>query len=311
VFCPHDWSETRVVLDADWYAALRATQALAEAEQERKVPERQRHLVERLHTWLLSLVMRGALPPRERAQAGLLLNRLLDGDPRVRNHQWVPVAHARPYRIGKYPVPNLQYQYFIEAGGYGVAKASGNAYWSREGWTWRKTEKRGAPRFWDDTTLIAPNQPVVGVTWYEAEAYCRWLTEKLRTTSEIPVNEEVRLPREVEWEFAARGSDNRTWPWGNDWDIDRANTLEGGLQTTTPVGIYPSGISPCGAFDMAGNVWEWCADWSLEGQSRRLRGGSWSDPASSAHSGLRDGGKPEYAYRHVGFRCVIARTASP
>jgi formylglycine-generating enzyme len=106
---------------------------------------------------------------------------------------------------------------------------------------------RQAPEYWNDVKYNARNQPVVGVTWHDAAAYCQWANK--------------RLPTEAEWEKAARGTDGRIYPWGNQWDKARANTFDGGLRKPTSVGSYEGGKSPYGAYDMAGNVWEWVADW--------------------------------------------------
>jgi formylglycine-generating enzyme required for sulfatase activity len=144
--------------------------------------------------------------------------------------------------------------------------------------------ERRQPRFWEDRRYDNPGQPVVGVCWYEARAYCAWLTEQLQVSglafqvgpddqSETwnlePETIAVRLPTEAEWEKAARwdgspgrapgGGRARRYPWGDGWDEARASTLEGRVLTTTPVGVYPEGAAPCGALGLAGNVWEWTA----------------------------------------------------
>jgi formylglycine-generating enzyme required for sulfatase activity len=342
VFCPHDWSPSARVEDADWYAAVRAAQALVETEQEAKAPERQWYLVARLHGWLVELVKHGALPPRDRADAGLLLNYLPGGDPRVQRDEWATIPGGEftmgttdeeiarlveqyewqekrwftgvftgeeptrvrldSYRIGKYPVTNGQYRRFIDAGGYAER---GEHFWSPEGLEWRRGAKRSEPEHWDDARLNALNQPVVGVTSYEAAAYCSWLTEHLRSTGEIGRGEVVRLPKKSEWEYAARGGDGRTWPWGNEWDPARANTAESQVGRITPVGIYPDGASPFGVLDMAGSVSEWCDDETENSRHRLLRGGAWFLNAGFTRPAIQVFSSPDGANDFIGFRCVV------
>ncbi len=131
---------------------------------------------------------------------------------------------------------------------------------------------------------------MVGVTWYEAEAFCNWLTATYEA--------EYRLPTEEEWERLARGQHGREYPWGNDWEEGVANTDESGIEQTSAVGIFPDGISPTGAYDCAGNVWEWCAD------VRVLRGGAWGDFQDFARCAARVQGDPYDSGNLVGFRVV-------
>jgi len=212
------------------------------------------------------------------------------------------------FRIGRYPVTNAQYTRFLEEKGY-----ENQAYWTEAGWAWREGEGSTQPRFWENSQWNQPNSPVVGVSWYEAVAYCRWLSEV--------VGRKFRLPTEAEWEKAARGEHGREWPWGNEFDSQKANTRESGPGRTTPVGQYsPDGDSPYGAADMAGNVWEWCQDWFAEdnyqrspsenppgpetGNFRVLRGGSWYDDQDGARCAFR------LRYNGIGFR-VAASPSSP
>ncbi len=156
--------------------------------------------------------------------------------------------------IGRTEVTNAQFRQFIEAGGY-----SDETYWSDDGWSWKESEAITEPKYGDDERLNQPQQPVVGVSWYEAEAFAAWAGG--------------RLPTEAEWEHAARGSAGHIFPWGSEWDGTRCNfcdskcprdwkddTVDDGYEYAAPVGSYPSGASPYGALDMAGNVWEWVAD---------------------------------------------------
>ena len=154
------------------------------------------------------------------------------------------------YWIGKTEVTNAQFRPFVDSDGY-----TNQAYWTAAGWAWRQAENITQPLYWNDAKWNGPDYPVVGVSWFEAVAYCRWLSKQTGIA--------FRLPSEAEWEKAARGSDGLIYPWGNTWETGRANSNESGLNQTTPVGTYPTGASPYGALDMAGNVWEWCAtQWS-------------------------------------------------
>ena len=135
------------------------------------------------------------------------------------------------YQIGKYPVTNQEYQAFIQ-----------------------ESDLR-PPTNWDGDQYPEGkgDHPVVYVSWLDAQAYCRWLSKK--------TGKNYRLPTEAEWEKAARGEDGRVYPWGDEWSAKKCNCNENGIDDTTPVGQYsPQGDSTYGCADMAGNVWEWCAD---------------------------------------------------
>ncbi len=195
-----------------------------------------------------------------------------------------------PYQIGTYPVTVAEYACYVRATGK-------------------------QPSGWQDQ-LAKLDHPVVNVSWHDALAYTRWLAQV--------TSQPWRLPTEAEWEKAARGTDGRIYPWGNQWDKTHANTRDGGPYTTTPVGSYPSGASPYGAQDMAGNVWEWCSSLYKEqypydpaasednGRDRTsvrvLRGGSWDLNPEFARAAFRLSGRPDLFISIGGFRLAFARS---
>jgi len=178
------------------------------------------------------------------------------------------------------------------------------------------------------------NHPVVNVTWHDAIAYCRWLTERLREWEGTPEplatllckeRWQITLPSEAEWEKAARGVEGLVYPWGNEWREDHANTEEVRIGRPSAVGCFPRGASPYGCLDMAGNVWEWTRSVygrypypaNLKGQAERedltvgnnqervRRGGSYWDDQRFARCVRRLGDDPSYRDFDYGFRIVV------
>ena len=265
--------------DAGYWAALLAAQVLVENKSLGQVAERNRPKVERIRTWLVRMLQHNALPAMGRVQAGDALADV--GDPRFRAEAWylpdepllgfveIPAGpflmgsdderdsrwlKASPqhrvtlpmYYMARYPVTVAQFRTFVET--------------SRYEWEHRSRQHG------------AENHPVVWVSWHDAVAYCNWLTACLREWSGTPEplatllrTEDWRLilPSEAEWEKAARGIDGRTYPWGNEPDLNRANYADTGINTTSTVGCFPHGASPYGVEELSGNVWEWTR--SLEG----------------------------------------------
>jgi formylglycine-generating enzyme required for sulfatase activity len=166
-------------------------------------------------------------------------------------------------------------------------------------------EKQDEYRSWvaDDKRFNGDDQPVVGVSWRGAKAYCDWLSKGQVASGKEKV---FRLPKEEEWEWAASGG-KREYPWGNEApDKTRANY---GSQVghTTPAGAYPAGATPEGLMDMAGNVWEWMENlYEKAGEARALRGGSWSYTTGHLRCAARYHDHPVDLWDGVGFRVVCA-----
>jgi len=208
--------------------------------------------------------------------------------------------------IARYPVTVAQYRAFLEAD---------------DGWC--------DPRWWAEDLYRDPeggsydfgrfgNHPAVYVSWFDALAFCRWLSERLKAS--------VRVPDEWEWQRAATGGDPaNVFPWGNDWDPKsepfRANTFESRLGTSTAVGMYPAGASPADVLDMAGTVWEWClnkhdkpnitASRNRDFDRRVLRGGSWNNNQDNARSADRNRNNPNNRNNNIGFRVLCASHIFP
>jgi formylglycine-generating enzyme required for sulfatase activity len=200
---------------------------------------------------------------------------------------WIEIPN-KGYSIAKYPVTNLQFNQFIYAGGYQERQ-----WWTKDGWEakqkgWDLDSKSSnsvetnkawtEPRYWQDSTWNRAEQPVVGISWYEAVAFCLWLSD---TTGE-----KIMLPTEEQWQYAAQGDDGRSYPWGKEWYASRCNNNvdRKGIGKTSPVRQYEGkGDSPFGVVDMAGNVLEWCLtdyenktnDFSRNASLYVLRGGTW------------------------------------
>jgi len=184
------------------------------------------------------------------------------------------------FNIDLYPVTNAEYKEFVDAAGH------------------------SPPRTWEEGSYPdgLADHPVVWVNWNDAKAYCEWAGK--------------RLPTEFEWEKAARGTDGPVYPWGDTFDAAKCNSRESNLKGTSPVGSYPDGVSSYGLFDMAGNVWEWTADWyqgyrgtryelSRYGeQFKVLRGGSWFDGQDAVRTAVRKSFDPNQGFSTIGFRCA-------
>jgi formylglycine-generating enzyme required for sulfatase activity/energy-coupling factor transporter ATP-binding protein EcfA2 len=208
------------------------------------------------------------------------------------------------YYIARYPMTVAQFQAFVQESGY------------------------RAQRSWEQCSSLE-NHPVVEVTWQDAQAYCAWLTEQLRASSQTPkvlatrLREggwQVRLPTEAQWEKAARGTGGRIFPWGDKPDPSRANYSETGIVTTSTVGCFLGGVSPYGVLDMSGNVWEWCHSLykpypykpdddreDPEAKGRRvLRGGAFDLDQRLVRCAARVRVAPLSWNFVIGFRVVIA-----
>jgi len=251
------------------------------------------------------------------------------------------------FEVSRYPVTNAQYECFIKAGGY-----ENDEYWrdTKESLGWLKNKEadlslfddnpdlkkqykefldndtdRTQPYLWEEKKWNNPNHPVVGICWYEALAFCRWLE-----TTEVCNGSKIRLPTEVEWEYMARGSDNYDYSWGGGSSSDQplGNYSDTGLNKTSTVGLFSKGLA-FGLHDLSGNIWEWTSsrwgenskepgfiyqEWKnysdkerdkLDTHSLRvIRGGSYYSSSDYVRCAIRDRILPYFRLNGLGFRVV-------
>ncbi|MEI6046630.1 MAG: SUMF1/EgtB/PvdO family nonheme iron enzyme, partial [Chloroflexota bacterium] len=238
-----------------------------------------------LVNWLVTLMQTPqALPPIERALCGRVLSLLGDPRPGVgilkrringremelpalewcnipappggkfmmgSNEQYDSnprreVALGYSFKMVKYLITYRQFQTFLDSGEYEYPE-----------W-WEDFPKEYQPQPMDEQEYKYANHPSDNVSWYQAVAFTRWLTANYRLAGLLKEGEEIRLPTEEEWEYAARGTDEREYPYPGEFDATKCNTYETGIDMTSAVGCFPDGASPFGVQDMSGNVWEWC-----------------------------------------------------
>ena len=236
------------------------------------------------------------------------------------NEKWAHEVRLHPFRISRTPVTNTEYAAFVEARGY-----SRQEWWSEDGWTWRSGENLQAPKYWvkqdgawaqrrfNRVIALRPDEPIIHVSWHEAQAYCRYANR--------------RLPLEAEWEYAASwnagASEKRNYPWGAQVPgADHANLESAGL---TGVANFPAGDAASGCRQMLGNVWEWTASafapypgfvvdpyqeysepWF--GTHKVLRGGSFATTRRLIRNTWRNFYTPDRTDIFAGFRtCAIEK----
>lgn len=215
----------------------------------------------------------------------------INKDKRLKGTEYELVTVQYPYRLACYPITNAQFDCFVTALDFADSR------W----WCGLPDREREI----DDTYFLPySNSPRETVSWYQAVAFCRWLSDKLSYT--------VELPHEYEWELAARWPDGRFYPWGNEFDAARANMREGNnVGKPTSVGLYPHGANAkLNLYDLSGNVWEWCWNEYYKGGNQRvLRGGSWDSYFSGTRTTARFRDVPGARGNDYGFRVVVRRAA--
>ena len=259
-------------------------------------------------------LLSGALPAVERAEAGRTLATL--GDPRgavstlegmrfsfvpkgpfVMGDDRVQVDVPYDYWMGVYPVTQAQFQYFVDARGYEQEQ-----WWSKAGWTYITSEGRNEPKRYTNSIYQLPNHPVVGVTWYEAQAFTQWLTNYGHKQEWFDKQVRIMLPNDPEWEKAARGglhipvqptittlnglhasfdseekqnpNAGRKYPWGDTFNAQCCNSEDTGIGVTSCPGCFGQIESAYEVEDLSGNVWEWCRS---KGEAEYIKGGDWSN----------------------------------
>jgi ergothioneine biosynthesis protein EgtB len=231
------------------------------------------------------------------------------------NEKWAHPVEVRRFRIARAPVTNEEFARFVDAGGY-----EDRSFWSDEGWAWRVREGAGGPVYWqtrngeptlrvyDAIVQLSPHRPVMHVSWYEADAYCRWARR--------------RLPTEAEWELAASTPAKRRFPWGDAAPAAEHANLDARFGGPVDVGCFPAGDSAFGCRQMIGNTWEWTssdflpypgfvvdpykeysAPW-FASVHKVLRGGCWATRGRLLRNTWRNFYPPDRRDVFAGFRTV-------
>jgi|CXWL01.1.fsa_nt_gi energy-coupling factor transporter ATP-binding protein EcfA2 len=280
---------------------------------EPQLPEPLRHFLTPEPLALLDELNTDSTLHHRREEIGLRLNQL--GDPRrgvglredgLPDIMWIDIPAGEvtleaesqecftvpPFRLARYPITWAQYRAFLNAK---------DGYCNSAWWEHRPREEKPGSLLWSFA-----NYPVINVSWYDALAYCRWLSVKLQ----LP----IRLPAEWEWQWAAAGGTQQDYPWQGEWNGQRANSAEAGIGRTVAVGLYPLARNPFGVEAMAGNIWEWClnscdppSDASLDtSEARVLRGGSWYLDPDYVRASVRYYDHPGDRDDDIGFRVLCS-----
>ncbi len=289
-------------------------------------------------TNLRKMVETAQLTPRERADVADILEQLFMPNDLF---EFTPVLEPKIF-ITKYPVTNLQYERFLRENNFinkdlwcnflkfDENNEIVNENWDNEPWKWLQNAlniknydiQDGVllPRFWHDSRfgIAHPYAPVVGISWYEANAYCNWVLmnwNDLEEGNQFLVQPNlIRLPLDKEWTLAAGGDENGRFAFGEVKKIEElsrlANIRESDINHPTPVWMYPQGASPTGALDLSGNIWEWQANYSdkkyLSQRALSIRGGSYLGDKENARVSVHNGYLPGDRYNFIGFRVVAS-----
>ena len=320
--CYRDHTDSNANI-ADLWGGYLAGQLLSESANLEDVAEYDMDKLKRVKNWLQHIMINDSIPALERSGAGDTLARI--GDPRSEimtldkiKFCYIPKGlfwmgsddndsesyddekprhqvELSAYYISRYPVTVAQYKEFVQAGGYKEGRYWQEAIADDE---WKTGEIQGRiKQDYDYPPFNLCNHPVIGVTWYEAIAFTRWLTERWQASGQLSKDEIIRLPTEAEWEKAARGGDdipkntvivsccqnfleqpemiinpqpNRIYPWGNEMDNNKCNSSKTKIGATNSIGCFVSGVGPYGCEEMSGNIDEWCMDWYAEYSSERV-----------------------------------------
>ncbi|MCH8041013.1 MAG: SUMF1/EgtB/PvdO family nonheme iron enzyme [Nitrospinae bacterium] len=295
------------------WLATRATEVLAALQQFSKKPSPVLDRFVRPQQALINYLAQESLSHQQRALIGGKLAEFGDSRPGVGlredglpDIEWVEIPEGqvkleevehpfkvKAFRIARYLVTNMQFEAFINAE---------DGYRNKEWWKGIIWSEAPAPPSWNEA-----NAPRETVSWFEAVAFCRWLSQRM--------GENIRLPAEWEWQQAATGGDpEREYPWSGGWDATRCNSVESRLKRTSTVGMYPSGVTRQGVLDMVGNVWERCLNkydkpetpesLRIDGTDERRvgRGGSWGSFPGSLRSSYRNWNFAAYRSGTIGFR---------